>query len=52
MASAHDWFYWALLSAVFAALTAIFAKLGLVPIPVGHQPTLLEPLFEPIGIGS
>jgi transporter family protein len=29
MASAHDWFYWALLSAVFAALTAIFAKLGL-----------------------
>jgi hypothetical protein len=29
MASAHDWFYWALLSAVFAALTVIFAKLGL-----------------------
>jgi transporter family protein len=29
MVSAHDWFYWALLSAVFAALTAIFAKLGL-----------------------
>jgi bacterial/archaeal transporter family protein len=25
----HDWFYWALLSAVFAALTAIFAKIGL-----------------------
>jgi len=24
----HDWFYWALLSAVFAALTAIFAKIG------------------------
>ena len=24
-----DWFYWALLSAVFAALTAIFAKIGL-----------------------
>ena len=24
-----SWFYWALLSAVFAALTAIFAKLGL-----------------------
>jgi hypothetical protein len=23
-----------------------------VPIPVGHQPTLLEPLYEPIGIGS
>ena len=28
MAGAH-WFYWALWSAVFAALTAIFAKLGL-----------------------
>ena len=26
---ANDWFHWALLSAVFAALTAIFAKLGL-----------------------
>jgi transporter family protein len=26
---AQGWFYWALLSAVFAALTAIFAKLGL-----------------------
>ena len=29
MSSAHDWFFWALLSAVFAALTAIFAKIGL-----------------------
>jgi bacterial/archaeal transporter family protein len=29
MASATDWFFWALLSAVFAALTAIFAKIGL-----------------------
>jgi transporter family protein len=29
MVVAHDWFAWALLSAVFAALTAIFAKLGL-----------------------
>ena len=35
MASAHDWFYWALLSAVFAALTAIFAKLGLAGIDLG-----------------
>ena len=25
----HGWFYWALLSAVFAAMTAIFAKIGL-----------------------
>jgi transporter family protein len=29
MTLTHDWFYWALLSAVFAALTAIFAKVGL-----------------------
>ena len=27
--TADNWFYWAILSAVFAALTAIFAKLGL-----------------------
>src|SRR3990172_7284548 len=29
MPSINDWFYWAFLSAVFAALTAIFAKIGL-----------------------
>ena len=29
MTPTYDWFYWALLSAVFAALTAIFAKIGL-----------------------
>jgi transporter family protein len=29
MTPASNWFYWALLSAVFAALTAIFAKIGL-----------------------
>lgn len=29
MSSANDWFSWALLSAVFVALTAIFAKIGL-----------------------
>jgi transporter family protein len=29
MASLPGWFYWALLSAAFAALTAIFAKIGL-----------------------
>lgn len=29
MTAAPPWFYWALGSAVFAALTAIFAKLGL-----------------------
>lgn len=29
MANAPPWFLWALLSAVFAALTAIFAKIGI-----------------------
>lgn len=29
MPASHDWVAWALLSAVFAALTAIFAKVGL-----------------------
>ena len=29
METAPSWFFWALLSAVFAALTAIFAKIGL-----------------------
>jgi bacterial/archaeal transporter family protein len=28
MSTSSPWFYWALLSAVFAALTAIFAKIG------------------------
>ncbi len=28
MASSNSWFFWAVLSAVFAALTAIFAKVG------------------------
>ena len=29
MDTASNWFFWALLAAVFAALTAIFAKIGL-----------------------
>ena len=29
MLSSTGWFYWALLSAMFAALTAIFAKIGI-----------------------
>lgn len=29
MTTTSSWFYWALLSAVFAALTAIFAKIGI-----------------------
>lgn len=29
MPPSHDWFFWAILSAIFAALTAIFAKIGI-----------------------
>ena len=29
MIMSNSWFYWAILSAVFAALTAIFAKIGI-----------------------
>jgi transporter family protein len=29
MASSSSWLYWALLSAVFAAMTAVFAKIGI-----------------------
>ncbi|MCU6434072.1 EamA family transporter [Undibacterium sp. Jales W-56] len=29
MTSSSSWFYWAMLSAVFAAMTAIFAKIGI-----------------------
>lgn len=29
MAASGNWFYWAILSAIFAALTAIFAKIGI-----------------------
>ncbi len=29
MSIPSSWFYWAVLSAVFAALTAIFAKVGI-----------------------
>ena len=29
MVTSEGWFYWALLSAIFAAMTAIFAKIGI-----------------------
>ena len=29
MATSNSWLYWAILSAIFAALTAIFAKIGI-----------------------
>jgi uncharacterized membrane protein len=58
MSSTSPWFFWAVLSAVFAAMTAIFAKLGikgvdsdpatLVPVAIfaftflGERPSLRE----------
>ncbi|WP_047549906.1 EamA family transporter [Methylotenera sp. G11] len=29
MTTPHSWFFWAIMSAVFAAMTAIFAKIGI-----------------------
>ena len=40
MTSVADWFAWALLSAVFAALTAIFAKIGLERVDFWISPPL------------
>jgi len=40
MVFAHDWFDWALLSAVFAGLTAMVATLGLAGIE--QLPAVLE----------
>lgn len=45
------WFYWALLSAVFAALTAIFAKLGLQGID-SDLATLVRTLIIAVVLGA
>ena len=44
MTSSSPWFYWALLSAVFAALTAIFAKVGIQGIDSDYA-TLIRTIF-------
>jgi transporter family protein len=41
MTTSTPWFYWAILSAVFAALTAIFAKIG-IPGVNAHLATLMR----------
>ena len=41
MPSSTAWFYWALLSAVFAALTAIFAQIGIQGVD-SHLATLVR----------
>ena len=45
-----SWFYWALLSAVFAALTAIFAKLGVQGVD-SDLATLLRTLLIAVLLG-
>jgi transporter family protein len=44
------WFYWALLSAVFAALTAVFAKIGLTGID-SDLATLIRTLVILVALG-
>ena len=51
IASYHGWFYWALLCAVFAALTAIFAKLGLAGVD-SDLATLLRTLVIILVLGA
>ena len=45
------WFYWAAASAVFAALTAIFAKVGLQGINSDFA-TFIRTIFDFIGLGN
>jgi len=51
IAAYNGWFYWALLSAVFAALTAIFAKLGLVGVDSDFA-TLLRTFVIVVVLGT
>ncbi len=44
MTTPSTWFYWALLSAVFAALTAIFAKIGIQGVD-SDQATLIRTMI-------
>lgn len=48
--SAQTWIMWALLSAVFAAFTAIFAKIGLEGIDSDYA-TLLRTAVIIVGLG-
>jgi transporter family protein len=51
MASSHHWAFWALLSACFAALTAILAKLGLQEVDADLA-TLLRTAFILVVLGG
>jgi transporter family protein len=44
ISSSHGWFFWAVLSACFAALTAIFAKIGIRGVDSDYA-TLIRTIF-------
>ena len=49
--TSHDWFFWAALSACFAALTAIFAKIGIQGIDSDFA-TLIRTVFIVFVLGA
>ena len=49
--TSHDWFFWAALSACFAALTAIFAKIGIQGIDSDFA-TLIRTVFIVLVLGA
>ena len=51
MSSAETWFVWAVLSAVFAALTAIFAKIGIQGVNADFA-TLIRTLIILVVLGT
>ena len=51
MSSAETWFVWAVLSAIFAALTAIFAKIGIQGVNADFA-TLIRTLIILVVLGS
>lgn len=48
MASTPSWFFWAALSAVFAALTAIFAKVGIAGVSADLATLVRSALIVPL----
>ena len=51
IAAANGWFYWAVLSACFAALTAIFAKVGIQGVD-SDLATLIRTIFIVVVLGA
>ena len=51
MATTHGWFFWAVMSACFAALTAIFAKIGIQGVDSDFA-TLIRTVFIVVVLGA